>query len=79
MKRGQSPGWVAMTQLNLSALADYCIFRLARTIAELTESKKFQSAHLADALHASQPAEVDAQHCVLSWRGLRSHLDGAKG
>ena len=79
MKRGQSPGRAAMTQLNLSALADHCICKLACTIAELTGGKKIQSAHLADALHTSQPAEADAQHCVLSWGGLRPHLDEAKG
>jgi magnesium chelatase family protein len=63
---------VAMTQLNLSALADHRIFKLARTIAELTGGKKIQSVHLADALQ--YPPKL-----MLSWGGLRSHLDGAKG
>jgi magnesium chelatase family protein len=61
-----------MTQLNLSALAYHCIYKLELTIAELTGSKKIQSAHLADALQ--YPPKL-----MLSWRGLRSHLDGAKG
>jgi predicted ATPase with chaperone activity len=68
-----------MIQLNLSVRADHCVFKLARTIADLTGSKKIQSAHLADALHAAQPAEADAQHCVLSSGGLPSPLGGAKG
>ena len=73
---------VAMTQLNLSARAYHRILKLARTIAELTGGKKIQSAHLADALHASQPAEVDVElgrsSIPFGWgqRLRRSKVDG---
>jgi hypothetical protein len=49
-----------------------CAKHAGRTIAELTGGKKIQSAHLADALQ--YPPKL-----MLSWGGLRSHLDGAKG
>ena len=69
---GDSLVRVAMTQLNLSARAYHRILKLARTIAELTGGKKIQSAHLADALQ--YPPKL-----MLSWGGLRSHLEGVKG
>src|SRR3990172_4996206 len=34
-----------------------CILKLARKIADLAGSANIQSAHLAEALHASQPSE----------------------
>jgi magnesium chelatase family protein len=51
----------AMTQHNLSARAYHCTLKLASTITDLAGSEEIQSAHLAEALHASQPAEVDAE------------------
>ena len=51
----------AMTQLNLSARAYHRILKLARTISDLAGSEESQSAHLAEALHALQPAEVDVE------------------
>jgi hypothetical protein len=39
-----------MTQLNLSALADHFIFKLACTIANLAGCEEIQSVHLAEAL-----------------------------
>jgi len=57
-----------MSQLNLSARAYHRIPKLARTIADLAGlagSEEIQSAHLAEALHASQPPKVDAQHNVM--------------
>ncbi|MEP7136573.1 MAG: ATP-binding protein [Chloroflexota bacterium] len=51
---GQSLMRAAMTQLNLSAHAYHRILKLARTIADLAGSEEIQSAHLAEALHASQ-------------------------
>ena len=50
-----------MTQLNLSARAYHRILKLARTIAALAGSEESQSVHLAEALHAPQPTEVDAE------------------
>jgi predicted ATPase with chaperone activity len=38
--------------------------KLARTIADLAECKEIQFVHLVEALYATHPAEVDAQHCV---------------
>jgi magnesium chelatase family protein len=49
----------AMSQLNLSARAYHRILKLARTIADLAGCEEIQSAHLAEALHASQSSEVD--------------------
>jgi magnesium chelatase family protein len=46
-----------MTQLNLSAGAYHRILKLARTIEDLAGSEDIQSAHLAEALHASQSPE----------------------
>lgn len=62
---GQSLMRAAMSQMNLSARAYHRILKLARTIADLTGSEEIQSAHLAEALHAAQPSEVDAQHDVM--------------
>jgi magnesium chelatase family protein len=56
---GQNLMRAAMSQLNLSARAYHRILKLARTIADLAGSPEIQSAHLAEALHASQPSEVD--------------------
>ena len=67
-EEGQSLMRAAMNQLNLSARVYHRTqsVKLARTIADLAGSEEIQSVHLAEALHATQPAEVDAQHCVLS-------------
>jgi predicted ATPase with chaperone activity len=46
-----------MTQLNLLARAYHCILKLLRTIADLAGSDGIESAHLAEALHASQSSE----------------------
>jgi magnesium chelatase family protein len=54
---GQSLRPATMTQLNLSARAYYRILKLARTIADLAGSEETESAHLAEALHASQSSE----------------------
>jgi predicted ATPase with chaperone activity len=35
--------WAAMSQLNLSAFADYRMLKLARTIADLAGSEEIQS------------------------------------
>ena len=51
---GQSLMRSAMSQLNLSARAYHRILKLSRTIADLAGSEEIQSAHLAEALHASQ-------------------------
>ena len=56
---GQSLMRAAMSQLNLSARAYHRILKQARTIADLAGSQEIQSVHLAEALHATQPAEVD--------------------
>jgi predicted ATPase with chaperone activity len=50
---------LCMSQLNLSAQAYHRILKLARTIADFAESEEIQSVHLAEALHATQPSEVD--------------------
>ena len=49
----------AVSQLNWSAKAYHRTrsVKLARTIADLAGSEEIQSAHLAEALHASQPSE----------------------
>ena len=62
---GQHLMRAAMSQLNLSARAYHRILKLARTIADLAGSEEIQSAHLAEALHASQSSEIDAQHHVM--------------
>lgn len=49
----------AMSQLNLSARAYHHTLKSARMIADLAGSEDIQSAHLAEALHATQPFEVD--------------------
>ena len=51
----------AMSQLNLSARAYHRTrsVKLARTIADLAGSEEIGSVHLAEALHASRPAEDD--------------------
>jgi hypothetical protein len=46
-------------QLNLSARAYHRILKLARTIAHLAGCEEIHSVHLAEAVHASQSAEVD--------------------
>ncbi|MBT7191782.1 MAG: hypothetical protein HN916_16525 [Anaerolineae bacterium] len=43
----------AISQLQLSARAYHRILKLARTIADLAGGEMIQSAHLAEALHAS--------------------------
>jgi magnesium chelatase family protein len=50
-----------MSQMNLSARAYHCTrsVKLARTIADLAGSEDILSGHLAEALHASQPSEVN--------------------
>ena len=47
------------SQMNLSARAYHRILKLARTIADMAGSEETQSAHLAEALHASQSFKVD--------------------
>ena len=49
----------ATSQMNLSARVYHRILKLARTIAALAGSVEIQSAHLAEALHASQSSEID--------------------
>ena len=49
----------AMSQLNLSVRAYHHILKLASTIADSAGSEDIQSVHLAEALYASQPSEVD--------------------
>ena len=65
---GQRLMRAAMTKLNLSAHAYHRTqsVKLARTIADLAGSAEIQSAHPAEALHALQSSQVDAQHCLLS-------------
>lgn len=48
-----------MTQFNLSVRAYHRILKLARTIADLAGCEEIGSVHLAEALHASQSAEVN--------------------
>jgi magnesium chelatase family protein len=57
---GQRLMRAAMGQLNLSARAYHRILKLARTIADLVGCEEIQSTHLAEALHASQPVEINA-------------------
>ena len=57
---GQSLMRSAMSQLNLSARAYHRILKLSRTIADLAGSEEIQSAHLAEALHASQSSKDHA-------------------
>ena len=61
-----------MSQLNLSAWAYHRTqsVKLARTIADLAGSEEIQSVHLAEALHASQPPEVDVE---LTIRHLKAY------
>ena len=54
---GQSLMRSAMSQLQLSARAYHRILKLSRTIADLAGSDEIQSAHLAEALHATQSSE----------------------
>jgi predicted ATPase with chaperone activity len=56
----------AKSQLNLSARVCHRTrsVKLTRTIAELAGSEDIQSAHLLEALHASQSTTVDTQHEV---------------
>jgi predicted ATPase with chaperone activity len=61
---GQSLMRAAITQLNLSARAYHRILKLARTIADLAGCEEIQSVHLAEALHAAQPAQVDVKLAV---------------
>lgn len=60
-EEGQSLMRAAISQLNLSARAYHRTrsVKLARTIADLAGSEEIQSVHLAEALHAPQPSEVD--------------------
>src|SRR5215216_1645017 len=58
-EEGQSLMRAAMSQLKLSARAYHRILRLARMTADLAGCEEIQSVHLAEALHASQPSEVD--------------------
>jgi magnesium chelatase family protein len=62
-EEGQRLMRAAMTQLNLSARAYHRTqsVKLARTITDLAGGEEIQSVHLAEALHASQPAKVDAE------------------
>ncbi len=62
---GQSLMRAAMSQMNLSARAYHRILKLARTIADLAGSEEIQSAHLAEALHATQSSEVDDGNGVM--------------
>jgi magnesium chelatase family protein len=62
---GQSLMRAAMKQLNLSARTYHRILQLARTIANLAKCEEIQSVRLAEALHASQSPELDAQHDVM--------------
>ena len=64
---GQSLMRIAMSQLNLSARAYHRTqsVKSARTIADLAGCEEIPSVHLAEALHASQSPEVDAQHNVM--------------
>jgi magnesium chelatase family protein len=64
-EEGQKLMRAAMTQLNLSARAYHRNLKLAPTIADLAGCEDIQSAHLAEALHASRSSEVDAQHHVM--------------
>jgi magnesium chelatase family protein len=58
---GQSLMRAATPQLNLSARAYHHTrsVKLARRIADLASSDDIHSAHLAEALHASRPSEID--------------------
>ena len=54
----------ATLQLNLSALAYHRILKLARKFADLAGNEEIESVHLAEALHASQPAKVDLELAI---------------
>jgi predicted ATPase with chaperone activity len=56
---GQRLMRAAMTQLNLSARVYHRILKLARTVVDLAGSEEIRSVHLAEALHASQSAEIN--------------------
>jgi magnesium chelatase family protein len=58
-EEGQSLMRAAMSQMQLSARAYHWILKLARTIADLARCEEIQSVHLAEALHAAQPREID--------------------
>ena len=60
-EEGQRHMRAAMIPLNLSARAYHRILKLARTIPDLAGSEEVHSVHLAEALHTSQPAEIDAE------------------
>ena len=56
--------YVAMSQLHLLARVYHGSLKLARTVADLVRSEEIQPVHLAEALHASQQAEVDVELTV---------------
>ena len=78
-EEGQRLMRTAMTQLNLSR-AYHRILKLARAIADLAGSEEIQSVHLAEALHASQPTQVDdGMNTVYvrsaCWRRIANHVN----
>jgi hypothetical protein len=78
---GQRLMRAAMTQLNLSARAYNSTqsVKLSRTIGDLAGSEEIQSMHLAEALHASQPSEVDVElNMDLSNLRIRGNPVGSK-
>ncbi len=50
---------LCMSQLSLSARGYHHVLKLAWTITDLAGRDEIQSVHPAEALHASQPAEID--------------------